>query len=141
VRIYSHNGANYYAHRANKFAPTDTAKKIMIKLYGIPNCDTMKKARKWLDNNNLEYEFHNYKKLGAPEKNLKQWVKKAGWEVVLNKRGTTWRKLSDDVKDNVDETSSIQVMLDSPSAIKRPVLENGKTLLIGFKEEEYKNLI
>ncbi len=113
----------------------------MIKLYGIPNCDTMKKARKWLEKNNLEYAFHDYKKSGVPLKNLKQWVKKAGWEVVLNKRGTTWRKLDDNVKNNIDEASAIQVMLDNPSAIKRPVLESGKTLLVGFKEDEYKMLL
>jgi len=115
--------------------------KKMIKIYGIPNCDTMKKARKWLEKNNLEYEFHDYKKLGVPEKNLKQWVKKSGWETVLNKRGTTWRRLDDEIKNSIDETSSIQVMLDNPSAIKRPVLESGKTLLIGFKEDEYKTLL
>ena len=113
----------------------------MIKLYGIPNCDTMKKARKWLDANNLEYEFHDYKKSAVPEKTLKFWVQTAGWEAILNKRGTTWRKLSDDIKNSIDETSSIQVMLDNPSAIKRPILENGKTLLVGFKEEEYKILL
>ena len=113
----------------------------MITVYGIPNCDTMKKARKWLDANNLEYEFHDYKKSGVPEKNLKSWVQAAGWEAILNKRGTTWRKLSDDIKNSIDETSSIQVMLDNPSAIKRPILENGKTLLVGFKEEEYKILL
>ena len=109
----------------------------MIKIYGIPNCDAMKKARKWLDNNNLEYEFHDYKQLGVPEKNLKQWVKDAGWEVVLNKRGTTWRKLDDDIKNNIDESSAIRVMMDNPSAIKRPVLESSETLLIGFNEGEY----
>ena len=113
----------------------------MIKIYGIPNCDTMKKARKWLENNGVEYEFHDYKKQGVPEANLKKWVKAVGWEVVLNKRGTTWRKLPVDIKDNIDEASSIQVMLDNPSAIKRPVLENGKTILVGFKEDEYKTLL
>ncbi len=113
----------------------------MITLYGIANCDTMKKARKWLDLNNLKYEFHDYKKLGVPEKHLKDWVKSAGWEVVLNKRGTTWRKLDDEVKNSIDENLSIQVMIDNPSAIKRPVLENGKMLLIGFKEDEYKMLL
>ena len=113
----------------------------MIKLYGIPNCDTMKKARNWLDSNDLDYEFHDYKKLGVPEKNLKQWVKKAGWQVVLNKRGTTWRKLDDNIKSSIDEVSAIQVMLENPSAIRRPVLESGNTLLIGFKLEEYKTLL
>jgi len=113
----------------------------MIKIYGIPNCDTMKKARKWLDKNNLEYEFHDYKKMGVPEKNLKQWVKSAGWENLLNKRGTTWRKLDDSLKNNINESSAIQVMLNNPSAIKRPIVESGKILLVGFKENEYKNLI
>jgi len=89
----------------------------------------------------LDYQFHDYKKLAVPEENLKLWVKKAGWEVVLNKRGMTWRKLSDEIKNNIDENSAIQVMLDNPGAIKRPVLENGKTLLIGFKENEYKLLV
>lgn len=113
----------------------------MIKIYGIPNCDTMKKARKWLEKNNLEYEFHDYKKLGVPDKNLKLWVKSAGWESILNKRGTTWRKLDDNIKDNINESSAIQVMLENPSAIKRPILESGNILLVGFKEDEYKNLI
>ena len=113
----------------------------MIKIYGIPNCDTMKKARKWLEDNGLEYEFHDYKKHGVPEKNLTRWAKTAGWDVVLNKRGTTWRKLNDEIKNNIDEASSIQVMLEHPSAIKRPVLEDGKTLLVGSKEEDYKTLL
>ena len=113
----------------------------MIKIYGIPNCDTMKKARKWLEKNNLEYEFHDYKKSGVPENKLKLWVKSAGWDIVLNKRGTTWRKLDDDVKNSIDETSSIKVMIDNASAIKRPILESGNRLLIGFKEDEYKTLL
>ncbi len=119
----------------------DIKQNTMIKIYGIPNCDTMKKARKWLDNNNLKYEFHDYKKLGVPEKCLKQWIQKAGWEIVLNKRGTTWRKLGDDIKNNIDEKSAIKVMLENPSAIKRPVLESGNAILIGFKDDEYKLLL
>ena len=113
----------------------------MIKIYGIPNCDTMKKARRWLEANGVEYDFHDYKKLGVPEKNLKNWVKQAGWETVLNKRGTTWRKLDDGFKDNIDVAAAIQVMLNNPSIIKRPVLESGKLLLIGFNEDQYKQLI
>ncbi len=113
----------------------------MIKIYGIPNCDTMKKARKWLESNNLDYEFHDYKKQGVPEEKLQHWVKIAGWETVLNKRGTTWRKLDEDIKNNIDETSAIQVMLENPSAIKRPVLEKDNMLLIGFREDEYKRLL
>lgn len=101
----------------------------------------MKKARKWLEDNNLDYEFHDYKKQGVPVKSLKQWVKNAGWETVLNRRGTTWRKLDDEIKNNIDEASSIQVMLDNPSTIKRPVLEREDTLIIGFKEDDYKTLL
>lgn len=113
----------------------------MIKLYGIPNCDTMKKARKWLETNGVDYEFHNYKKDGVPEKNLKQWVKKAGWETLLNRRGTTWRKLDDKVKDNINQTTAIKIMLENPSIIKRPVLASGKTLLVGFNDADYQGLL
>lgn len=113
----------------------------MIKLYGIPNCDTIKKARKWLTENDVDYQFHDYKKLGVPEKELRNWVKKAGFEKLLNTRGTTWRKLDESVKNSVDETSAIQIMLDNPSIIKRPVLVQGKTLLVGFSVEEYAGLL
>jgi Spx/MgsR family transcriptional regulator len=113
----------------------------MIKIYGIPNCDTMKKARRWLEANGIDCDFHDYKKLGVPEKSLKNWVKQTGWETILNKRGTTWRKLDDEVKDNIDEAAAIQLMLNNPSIIKRPVLESGKLLLIGFNEDQYKQLI
>jgi arsenate reductase len=113
----------------------------MIKIYGISNCDTMKKARKWLEDNNLDYEFHDYKKQGVIEKDLRRWVKQAGWESVLNRRGTTWRKLDENIKNNIDEASSIKVMLENPSAIKRPILEQGKKLLVGFNEDEYKTLL
>ncbi len=113
----------------------------MIKVYGIPNCDTMKKARRWLEANGVEYDFHDYKKRGVPEKNLKAWVKRAGWETILNKRGTTWRKLDDELKHNIDNESAIKIMLDNPSIIKRPVLESNQLLFIGFKEDEYRQLI
>ena len=111
----------------------------MITLYGIPNCDTMKKARKWLDSNSIDYSFHNYKKDGVPEKELDFWVKNKGWEIILNRRGTTWRKLDDSIKDNIDKGSAIQIMVENPSAIKRPVLVNGKDILVGFSIENYQN--
>ena len=113
----------------------------MITIYGIPNCDTMKKARRWLEANGVEYSFHDYRKLGVPEKKLRAWVKQAGWETVLNRRGTTWRKLDNEVKDAIDTESAIQIMLDNPSIIKRPVLESGRRLLIGFKENDYQQLL
>lgn len=112
----------------------------MITLYGIPNCYTIKKARKWLSDNGKDYSFHDYKKQGVPEKELRSWVKQLGWETLLNKRGTTWRKLDEATKNSVDEASAIQIMLDNPSIIKRPVLSSGKTLLVGFSAEEYAQL-
>ena len=113
----------------------------MIKIYGIPNCDTMKKAMAWLNKKKITYEFHDYKKWGVPEKELKQWVKIAGWEVVLNKRSTTWKNLDEKLKQSLNEYSAIRIMLENPSSIKRPVLVKDKTLFIGFKEDEYKSLL
>jgi Spx/MgsR family transcriptional regulator len=113
----------------------------MITIYGIPNCDTMKKARRWLEANGVEYSFHDYRKLGVPEKKLRAWVKQAGWETVLNKRGTTWRKLDDEVRNTIDTESAIRIMLEHPGIIKRPVLESGRRLLIGFKENDYQQLL
>jgi arsenate reductase len=113
----------------------------VIKIYGIPNCDTMKKARRWLDDNGAEYSFHDYKKLGVPEKDLRRWVKQAGWEALLNKRGTTWRRLDESVRNGIDTASAISLMLEYPSIIKRPVVESGKTLLIGFDQNEFQKLL
>ena len=112
----------------------------MIKIYGIPNCDTMKKARKWLDEHGVDYRFHNYKKDGVPEQRLRAWVDALGWEALLNKRGTTWRKLDDSVKTGIDTESAIAIMRDNPSIIKRPVLESANTLLVGFNENDYQQL-
>lgn len=112
----------------------------MIKIYGIPNCDSMKKARKWLAEHNIAYEFHDYKKLGADEALLRHWIKQLGWEVLLNRRGMMWRKLTQKQRDNIDEASAVKLMLETPSIIKRPVLIDGKRILVGFKKEEYKDL-
>ena len=112
----------------------------MIRLYGIPNCDTMKKARKWLADHDIEYEFHDYKKLGIDESLLRSWVKELGWEVLLNRRGMMWRKLSQDVRDRIDEESAIRLMLETPSIIKRPVLDTGKQRHVGFKEDWYQEV-
>lgn len=109
----------------------------MIILYGIPNCDSIKKARKWLKDNDVDYNFHDYKKQGVPEKQLRSWVKQVGWETLLNKRGTTWRKLDEATKSSVDEASAIQIMLQNASIIKRPILVQEKDILVGFKAEEY----
>ncbi len=113
----------------------------MITLYGIPNCDTIKKARRWLEANGVEYQFHDYKKSGVPEDRLKRWVSQAGWETLLNRRGTTWRKLDESVRNGIDKAAAISVMLAHPGSIKRPVLEAGTLLLIGFDEAEYRRLL
>jgi arsenate reductase len=113
----------------------------MIRIYGIPNCDTMKKARAWLDANDLAYEFHDFKKQGLEIERLLDWVREAGWEVLLNRRGMMWRKLDQETKDNIDERIAIQIMLDIPSIIKRPVLEVDGNLLVGFSEQRYTELL
>jgi len=113
----------------------------MVTIYGIPNCDTMKKARRWLDEHGVEYTFHDYRKLGVPGKELTHWVKQVGWEPLLNRRGTTWRKLDDEQKNSIDEASAIQIMLSNPSIIKRPVLVSGQQILVGFRDEDYRQLI
>ena len=110
----------------------------MTTLYGIPNCDTIKKARKWLNDNGVDHAFHDYKKLGVPEKELKKWMKQVGWEVLLNKRGTTWRKLDDAVKESVNQKLAIEIMIDNPSIIKRPVLDVNGKIVVGFSVDDYK---
>ncbi|MEJ0086537.1 MAG: ArsC family reductase [Pseudomonadota bacterium] len=114
--------------------------KAPARLYGIPNCDTMKKARVWLDSHGVEYEFHDYKKSGVSRAKLEAWVKTTGWEVLLNRAGTTFRKLPEPAKANVDRRKAIELMLEQPSMIKRPVLERGAALLVGFSPEKYSAL-
>ena len=109
----------------------------MIKLYGIPNCDTMKKARAWLAEHAIDYEFHDYKKRGIDEKVLRTWVRELGWRTLLNTRGMMWRKAPQSIRDNIDETSAIALMLETPSIIKRPVLDVGNQRHVGFKPEHY----
>lgn len=113
----------------------------MITMYGIKNCDTIKKARKWLEENGIDYQFHDYKKDGLEAEQLKTWVAELGWEALVNKRGTTWRKLPDDVKDNIDEASAIAVMLENNSIIKRPLLDTGTSKSLGFKADDYASLL
>ena len=112
----------------------------MTKLYGIPNCDTMKKARAWLADHGVDYEFHDYKKAGIDEAMLRSWIDQVGWEVLLNRRGMMWRKVPQDVKDNIDQDSAIALMLETPSIIKRPVLDTGESVHVGFKPEQYKEI-
>jgi Spx/MgsR family transcriptional regulator len=106
-------------------------------IYGIKNCDTMKKARAWLDSHGVAYEFHDYKAAGAPKEKLKAWTSELGWETLLNRAGTTFRKLPDADKEGLNERKALALMLEQPSMIKRPVLEVGGKLLVGFKPEVY----
>ncbi|MCP3666134.1 MAG: ArsC family reductase [Gammaproteobacteria bacterium] len=112
----------------------------MITLYGIPNCDTMKKARKWLTEHGIDYQFHDYKKLGVDETQLLSWIDELGWEPLLNRRGMMWRKLDHQIKENIEQTSAVKVMLETPSIIKRPVLDLGNRRIIGFSEATYQEL-
>lgn len=112
----------------------------MITLYGIPNCDTIKKAKKWLESQGVEYQFHDFRKDGLDASLLETWVDELGWETLLNKRGTTWRQLDSAIKDNIDRNSAITAMLDSPAMIKRPVLDLGDKRVVGFKEADYQTL-
>jgi len=109
-------------------------------VYGIRNCNTVKSALAWLDKNKVQYEFHDYKKSGVAESKLKEWSKQVGWESLVNKRGTTWRQLDESVqKKVVNEKSAIALMMEKTSVIKRPLIEkNGKVVLLGFDESEYK---
>jgi Spx/MgsR family transcriptional regulator len=106
-------------------------------IYGIKNCDTMKKARGWLEDNAIAYDFHDYKLVGIDRVHLEKWIDAAGWETVLNRAGTTFRKLPDAARENLTREKAIALMLDQPSMIKRPVLETGTKILIGFKPDAY----
>ena len=108
-----------------------------ITVYGIKNCDTMKKARTWLDQHGVQYDFHDYKASGIDRERLEAWCKKVGWEVLLNRSGTTFRKLPDADRANLDEHKAVALMVAQPSMIKRPVLEGGARLLVGFDPAVY----
>lgn len=109
----------------------------MATIFGIKNCATMKKAFAWLDDHGVHYDFHDYKAAGIDLARLKDWSKRVGWETLLNTRGTTWRKLTPAQQANLDESRALRLMSENPSLIKRPVLENGKTLQVGFAPERY----
>jgi Spx/MgsR family transcriptional regulator len=109
-----------------------------VTIYGIKNCDTMKKARAWLDEHGVSYTFHDYKTAGIERAQLEKWAKKVGWEALLNRAGTTFKKLPDKEKDGVTQAKALALMLKQPSMIKRPVLQvSGGNLLVGFKPEQY----
>ena len=110
---------------------------MRIKVYGIRNCDTMKKAFAWLEAKKIAYEFHDYKKAGVPPGKLKAWAAKAGWEKLANARGPTWRKIPEAQRANLTEARMIALLESNTSAIRRPIVEAGASLLIGFDAEEF----
>ena len=113
-----------------------------MKMYGIKNCDTIKKACKWLESNGVDFEFSDYKKQPPTKVLIENWVKEIELDLLINKRGTTYRKLSEQQKEAANNTdSAIRIMLENPSIIKRPILHTGDKYIVGFKEEEYKELV
>ena len=110
---------------------------MSVTVYGIPGCDTVKKARTWLDARGIAYTFHDYKKQGADAAQVASWCEVAGWEKVLNRAGTTFRKLPDTDREGLDQHKAVALMVANPSSIKRPVVEHPGGLLVGFKEGEW----
>lgn len=112
----------------------------MLQIYGIKNCDTVRKALKFLDAKKITYEFHDFKKEPPTKKQIDAWLKQIDWKILLNMRGMTWRKLDDATKESINKTNAIKLMLEKPSIIKRPIVEKGNKLIVGFDQEEYKTL-
>ena len=108
-----------------------------MKMYGIRNCDTVKKARAWLDARGIAYDFHDYRKSGIDEATLRRWSRELGWEKLLNRTGTTFRGLRESCKTDLDEDKAIALMLAQPSMIRRPLLDRGDRRLLGFREAEW----
>ncbi|KAF3978277.1 MAG: ArsC family reductase [Methylococcales symbiont of Iophon sp. n. MRB-2018] len=111
----------------------------MYTLYGISNCNTVKKAKDWLDDNTIDYQFHDYRKQGLTSELLESFEGTLGWEKLLNKQSTSWRKLDEQQKTNISKQTALQYMLDTPTLIKRPILDTGNKMIIGFKAENYQN--
>jgi arsenate reductase len=108
-----------------------------LKLYGIPNCETVKKARTWLESRGVDYDFHDYKKHGVDRERLEAWVREYGWETVLNRSGMTFRKLDPRLTRDLDARKAVALMVEHPSSIKRPIAVDGRRTLLGFKPEAY----
>ncbi|MGF1695859.1 ArsC family reductase [Vibrio lamellibrachiae] len=113
---------------------------MTITMYGIPNCDTIKKAKKWLDANNIEFVFHDYRKQGVDSELVTQFCTSLDWEKVVNKRGTTYRQLTQEQKDALDVQSAIKLLVEQPAMIKRPILAIDEELHLGFKAEQYQSI-
>ena len=106
-------------------------------IFGIKNCDTVKKARRWLDANDVDFTFHDFRQEGLKQETIEVWLRKVSWETLLNKRGMTWRQLDDPRKEQMNETIAIELMLENPTLIKRPVMTVNDDCFVGFKEADY----
>jgi len=113
---------------------------MSVVMYGIKNCDTIKKAQKWLDEKGVEFTFHDYRKDGLSDELLSSLESTLGWEALLNKRGTTWRTLPEETKDAINKESALLIMLENPAIIKRPILNTGSSLELGFSDAAYQQL-
>jgi len=109
----------------------------MLVVYGIPNCDQIKKSQKWLKDRGIDFEFHDYKKKGISKKQLNEWSKMVAWEVLLNKRSRTWKELNESDKSDLTQTKAINLMQQQPTLIKRPVVQQGKILVVGFDSQVF----
>ena len=113
----------------------------MIVMYGIKNCDTVRKARRWLEAHDIDYRFHDFRADGISEDLLAAWIEELGWEQLLNRRGTTWRKLPEAERNAIDSDSALHLMLTQPAIIRRPVLDTGGSRQVGFSEQTYRSLL
>jgi arsenate reductase (glutaredoxin) len=113
----------------------------VVTLYGIANCDTIKRARRWLTLHRVDYRYHDFRKNGLIESQLLAWAEELGWEAMLNRRGTTWRNLPEALREGIDEASAIRVMLETPAVIRRPLLDTGERRVLGFSESVYQELL
>ncbi|MCU4674547.1 ArsC family reductase [Catenovulum sp. 2E275] len=112
----------------------------MITLYGIKNCDTVKKARKWLEQHNINYRFHDFREDGLQQSQVEDWISKLDWETVLNKRSTSFRQLSDEQKNNLNADTVAGLLTENPTLIKRPLVENGTALFVGFNDKQWQSI-
>lgn len=111
----------------------------MLTVFGIPNCDTVKKAQRWLEQQGIDYQFHDFRRDGIDKALVQTWLKQVDWSDLLNQRSRTWRELGDDLKQNLSKDKAIKLMIDNPTIIKRPVIVTGKVCMIGFNKDEYQS--
>ena len=115
--------------------------KTVYTLFGIPNCDTCKKARKWLESNDITYQFHDVRVDGLTREDVKRWLNSVEWKTLLNTRSTTWRNLDDGIRAKVDEKNVVNLLIEHPTLVKRPVLERSATITVGFSNETYAKIV